>query len=395
MAVELLADKHLRNGPVVTKLIIQIPCFNEETTLPETLADLPREIPGVDCVEWLIVDDGSTDDTMKVARQHGVDHIVRHRRNRGLAFAFRSAIDASLRLGADVIVNTDADNQYCGADIAKLVQPILDQQADIVIGDRQTESIEHFSRSKKLLQKSGSRVVRALSGTDIPDAVSGFRAFSRDAAIQLNIVSSFSYTTESLIQMGRERFAVTSVPIRTNPKTRESRLFRSIPQFLRRSAVTILRAYLMYHPLKVFLALSMFLTVLAVVPIVRLVIDYLAGGGQGHLHSLILAGALMTMGFISFLFGSLADLVSRNRQLLEMTLAKVRRLELSHIDESQRNSLQAHGVDSLERLSTDDLFSNIHYQIESAESLIAELNRTEKIDDTDSQSGSLFAFKRK
>ncbi|MCK5274758.1 MAG: glycosyltransferase family 2 protein, partial [Alphaproteobacteria bacterium] len=216
------------------KLIVQIPCLNEQQTLPETVADIPRKIPGVDKVEVLIIDDGSTDRTVEVAREIGVDHIVRHRNSKGLAPAFRTGIDACLRRGADIIVNTDGDNQYCGADIPALIEPILRGEADIVVGDRQTHKVPHFSPFKKLLQKYGSAVVRRVSRTTVPDAVSGFRAISRDAALHLNIVSPFSYTIEMLIQAGRKKMAVVAVPIRTNAKTRDSRLFKSIPHFLER-----------------------------------------------------------------------------------------------------------------------------------------------------------------
>ena len=311
------------------KLIVQIPCYNEEHTLPETVRDIPRDVAGFDRVEILVVDDGSSDRTVAVARELGVDHIVRHRRNRGLARSFRSGLDAALKAGADVIVNTDGDNQYCGADIAKLVEPIRDGRAEVVIGDRQTHTVAHFSRRKKLLQKLGSWVVRKLSGLDVPDAVSGFRAISREAALQLNILSSFSYTIEMLIQVGRKRIAYASVPIRTNPKTRDSRLFRSIGQFIERSVTTMLRIYAMYQPLRVFSAIGVVLVLAGVVPIVRFLVFYLAGQGDGHVQSLVLGGALLVIGFITFLIGLLADLVSYNRQLLEITLEKVRRLELA------------------------------------------------------------------
>lgn len=227
------------------KLIVQIPCYNEEETLPETVADIPREIPGFDSVEVLIIDDGSSDRTVEVAREIGVDHIVRHKRNLGLARTFRKGIDASLQAGADVIVNTDGDNQYAGADIPKLVEPILAGRADMVIGDRQTDKVAHFSRGKKLLQWLGSGIVRKLAGIWVPDTVSGFRAFSRDVAIQMNIVSPFSYTIETVIQAGKRDMTVQSVPVRTNPKTRESRLFKGIPSFVSRQLTTIVRMYAM------------------------------------------------------------------------------------------------------------------------------------------------------
>ncbi len=310
------------------KLIVQIPCLNEAETLPQTVADIPRRIPGVDTVEILIIDDGSTDRTVEVACEIGVDHIIRHRNRKGLARAFRTGIDSCLRRGADIIVNTDGDNQYCGADIPKLIAPILEGRADIVVGDRETQSVPHFSAFKKFLQKIGSRVVSRVSNTAVPDAVSGFRAMSRDAALHLNIVSPFSYTIEMLIQAGRKYMSVESVPIRTNPKTRESRLFRSIPAFLERSLTTMVRMYSMYRPLKVFFAIGLVITLLGTVPVVRFLYFYLSGDGAGHIQSLVLGGALLVIGIMAFMIGLVADLIGFNRQLLEMTLEKVRRIEL-------------------------------------------------------------------
>ena len=316
------------------KLIVQIPCFNEEETLPQTVADIPREIEGVDTVEILIIDDGSSDRTTDVAREIGVDHIVVNKRNQGLAASFRNGLDACLKLGADIIVNTDGDNQYAGWDIPKLIAPILDGTADIVIGDRQTDRIEHFSKGKKLLQKLGSGLVRSLSGTEVPDAVSGFRAYSRDAALQMNIVSSFSYTIETVIQAGTKQLAVTSVPVETNAKTRESRLFSSIPRFIQRQVDTIVRMYSMYKPLRVFLAIGILLVVIGSIPIARFLFFYFSGDGAGHVQSLILGGTLLILGFVTFLIGLLADLVGFNRRLIEIVLEKVRRLE---IDRNDRN----------------------------------------------------------
>jgi len=310
------------------KLIVQIPCLNEEETLPQTVADIPRNIPGVEKVEILIVDDGSTDRTVQVAREIGVDHIIRHRNRKGLARAFRTGIDSCLRRGADIIVNTDGDNQYIGADIPKLIAPILEGRADIVVGDRQTHTIPHFSIFKKFLQKAGSAVVRRLSNTDVPDAVSGFRAISREAALHLNIVSPFSYTIEMLIQAGRKYMSVTSVPIRTNPKTRDSRLFSSIPRFLERSLTTMVRMYSMYRPLKMFFAIGMLLSLAGAAPVIRFLYFYFTGDGGGHVQSLILGGVLLIIGFMTFMIGLVADLISFNRQLVEITLEKVRRIEL-------------------------------------------------------------------
>src|SRR3954465_12072884 len=235
------------------KLIIQIPCFNEAAQLPETLAQIPRSVPGFDEVEWLVIDDGSADDTVGGARAHGVDHIVRLTNNKGLAAGFQAGLDASLKLGADVIVNTDADNQYFGGDIEKLVAPILAGHADMVIGDRETDQIEHFSPLKKRLQRLGSAVVRRASGTDVPDTTSGFRAYNREAALQMQVVSKFTYTLESIIQAGKMLVAVDHVPIRTNDKTRESRLFPSTASYVRRNGVSIFRIYALYEPLRLFM----------------------------------------------------------------------------------------------------------------------------------------------
>jgi glycosyltransferase involved in cell wall biosynthesis len=310
------------------RLIVQIPCYNEEDTLPQTVADIPREIDGVDKVEILIIDDGSTDRTVEIARKVGVDHIVVNKRNQGLAASFRNGLDMCLKLGADIIVNTDGDNQYAGWDIPKLIAPVLAGTADIVIGDRQTDGIEHFSKGKKLLQKLGSGLVRSLSGTDVPDAVSGFRAYSRDAALQMNIVSTFSYTIETVIQAGSKQLAVTSVAVETNEKTRESRLFSSMPRFVERQVNTIVRMYSMYKPLKVFFVIGLFLVVIGSIPIARFLFYYFSGDGGGHIQSLILGGTLLILGFVTFLIGLLADLVGFNRKLLETALEKIRRLEL-------------------------------------------------------------------
>src|SRR5262245_17345820 len=309
------------------KLIVQIPCFNEEETLARTVADIPRRINGIAAVEVLVIDDGSTDQTIEVARRAGVDHIVRHPNNRGLARSFRTGLDACLRLGADIIVNTDGDNQYAGADIPRLIRPILDGRADIVVGDRQTACLAHFSPMKKWLQALGSRVVRALSATDVPDAVSGFRAISREAALQLNVISRFSYTIETLIQSGRLRLAIASVPVRSNRTERASRLFTSVPRFIGLSAVTMVRTYAMYQPLRVFFYIGLALSLVGLVPVLRFLYLYAIGEGSGHLQSLVLGGALLVIGFITFLIGLVADLISFNRQLLEMVLEKVRSIE--------------------------------------------------------------------
>ena len=310
------------------KLIVQIPCYNEEHTLPQTVADIPREIPGIDKVEILIIDDGSTDKTVEVAEQLSIEHIIRNKKNMGLARTFRRGLDACLKAGADIIVNTDGDNQYAGQDIPKLIQPVMEGSAHIVVGDRQTSKVEHFSRGKKFMQWFGSGIVRKLSGVWIPDAVSGFRAISREAAIRLNILSSFSYTIEMLIQAGRMDMAVTSIPVRTNPKTRDSRLFKSIPKFVERQLTTIVRMYSMYQPLKVFFYLGTILTVLGLIPAFRFLYYYFLGSGGGHIQSLILGAVLLIIGFITYMIGLIADLISFNRQLLEMVLVRVRKLEL-------------------------------------------------------------------
>ncbi len=311
------------------KLIIQIPCFNEEQTLPSTLADLPREIPGIETVEWLVVDDGSTDRTVEVARAGGVDHIVRLTNNRGLAAGFQAGLDACLKLGADVIVNTDADNQYFGGDIPKLVAPILEGQADMVIGNRETDQIEHFSPVKKLLQRWGSAVVRRASDTGVPDTTSGFRAYNREAALQIQVVSKFTYTLESLIQAGKMLVAVDHVAIRTNPKTRESRLFPSTAAYVRRNGVSIFRIYALYEPMRLFLFAA------AIAALVGAVIwgrflwwFFVEDEGSGHIQSLILGSTMFIVAVQFVALGVLGDILAGSRVLQQRILERVRRVEL-------------------------------------------------------------------
>jgi glycosyltransferase involved in cell wall biosynthesis len=311
------------------KLIIQIPCFNEETTLPGTLADLPREIEGIDTVEWLVIDDGSTDRTVEVAREHGVHHIVRLTNNRGLAAAFQAGLDASLKLGADVVVNTDADNQYYGGDIPKLVGPILAGHADMVIGDRNTDQIEHFSPLKKRLQRLGSAVVRRASGTDVPDTTSGFRAYNREAGLQMQVVSKFTYTLESIIQAGKMLVAVDHVPIRTNEQTRESRLFPSMWAYVRRNTVAIFRVYTLYEPLRVFLFAALVTALVGGVIWGRfLYFFFFTDDPGGHIQSLILGSTLFIVAVQFVALGVIGDILAGTRVLQQRALERVRRMEL-------------------------------------------------------------------
>src|SRR3954451_21924154 len=311
------------------KLIIQIPCFNEEHTLPLVLADLPREVDGFDAVEWLIIDDGSSDRTIEVARAGGVDHIVRLTNNKGLAAGFQAGLDACLKLGADVIVNTDGDNQYDGKDIPKLVGPIMAGKADMVVGDREVHKIEHFSPLKITLQRLGSWVVRQASSTEVPDTTSGFRAYNREAAIQMAVVSKFTYTLETIIQAGKLLVAVDHVAIGTNPKTRESRLFPSMWSYVRRNSVSIFRIYAQYEPLKVFMSAATLVGLVAAIVWGRFAYFYIvAGEGKGHVQSLILGAVLFNAAMVLAALGVMGDLLSGQRIMLQRTFERVRRIEL-------------------------------------------------------------------
>lgn len=307
------------------KLIIQIPCFNEEESLPRTFADLPRQIDGIDSIEYLIINDGSTDGTVVVARELGIHHVVSFKQNKGLARGFMAGIDACLRLGADIIVNTDADNQYKGEDIDKLVQPILHHQADIVIGERPIAQTEHFSWMKKRCQGIGSMAVRIASQTDVPDAPSGFRAYSREAALHLNVINEYTYTLETIIQAGRNKAAITSVPIRTNPEMRKSRLFSSMWTYMKKSALVIIRSYMMYKPLRFFGTLGLISIATGIILGIRFLIYYFTGAGEGHVQSLILVSILTLLGVQLIVAGLQADIIAANRKLLEDIQYRVRK----------------------------------------------------------------------
>jgi glycosyltransferase involved in cell wall biosynthesis len=309
------------------KLIIQIPCYNEAETLPITLKELPREVPGFSRVEWLVVNDGSTDNTGEIARKCGVDHIVTFTGNRGLARAFLAGLDAAVRLGADVIVNTDADNQYEAADIPLLTAPILAGEADIVIGARPIDEITSFSTAKKFLQKVGSAVVRFVSKTDIPDAPSGFRAMSREAAMRFNVFNDYTYTLETIIQAGQKSIAITSVPVRVNRELRPSRLVKSIPSYLAKSLVTIVRIFVVYKAFRFFMSVGLMLFGAGLIGGIRFLCYYFSGNGSGHVQSLIFASILLGIGFQTMLTAFLADLLAVNRRLMEDIQYRVKRLE--------------------------------------------------------------------
>ena len=309
------------------KLIIQIPCLNEAETLEIALNDLPKHIDGIDEIEYLIINDGSTDNTVEVAKKWGVNYVVNFTRNKGLAKGFMAGIDACLRNGADIIVNTDADNQYCGEDIEKLVRPILEGKSDIVIGERPIDDTEHFSPLKKKLQHFGSYIVRVASKTDIPDAPSGFRAFSREAAMHLNVMNNYTYTLETIVQAGRTSVAIDSVPIRTNGELRKSRLFHSMFGYVKRSMLTIIRAFLMYRPLTFFSILGLIPFTAGLLLALRFLVFWIGGNGMGHVQSLVLASTLLLLGFMTFILGLQADIIANNRKILEDIQYRVRRLD--------------------------------------------------------------------
>lgn len=312
------------------KLVVQIPCLNEEATLPLVLESIPKKIAGIDHIEILIIDDGSTDKTVEIAKKLGVKHFVFHRTNQGLARSFSDGLDYCLESGADIIVNTDGDNQYSQADIPKLVQPILDGKADIVVGDRQTSTIAHFGPFKRIMQRFGSWIVNKAAKTNVPDTVSGFRAYSKEAAIKMNIINSFSYCTESIIHAGRKRIAVTSVPIRTNPPTRKSRLFKNMWQHMYKTMRVIMKSYFMHEPLKVFVAPGLSLLLLSAIPFIRYMILSLGAANPGrHVQSLLLGVALFTAGLLFCVLGVIADLIKTNRVIAENSLERLKRIQVS------------------------------------------------------------------
>ena len=318
------------------KLIIQIPCLNEAKTLTIALDALPKHIDGIDEIEYLIINDGSQDDTVEVAKEWGVNYVVNFPCNKGLARGFMAGIDACIRNGADIIVNTDADNQYCGEDIEKLVSPILDGKAEIVIGERPIDDIDDFSPLKKKLQHLGSYVVRLASATDIPDAPSGFRAFSKDAAMHLNVVNQYTYTLETIVQAGRNRMAITSVPVRTNPELRKSRLFHSMGSYIKKSMLTIIRAFLMYRPLTFFSVCGLIPFTIGLAYVIRFLIFFARGNGAGHTQSLVFATMLIIIGFMTFILGLQADIIAANRKILEDVQYRVRRMEAAEAEKEIR-----------------------------------------------------------
>lgn len=322
---------------VIMKLIIQIPCYNEEQTLQQTINDLPKKIEGLDEIEYLIINDGSTDRTVEVAKMLGISNIVTFKQNKGLAKGFMAGIDACLHLGADIIVNTDADNQYCGEDIIKIVDPIIRKKADIVIGERPIDSTKHFSWKKKKFQHLGSLVVRMASKTNIPDAPSGFRAYSREAALRINVVNEYTYTLETIIQAGRNKAAITSVPIRTNPEIRKSRLFSSMWAYIKRSSMVIIRSFMMYKPLRFFGTLGIISITIGILIAIRFLIYYFIGDGGGHVQSLILVAILILLGIQSIIAGLQADIIAANRKILEDIQYRVRKFDCNQSLNSDRS----------------------------------------------------------
>ncbi len=309
------------------KLIIQIPCYNEEKSLPVTLKDLPKKVEGFDKVEWLIINDGSTDDTVKIAKENGVDHVVNFTKNQGLARVFMAGLEACITFGADVIINTDADNQYNANDIPKLVKPILDGKADIVIGTRPIAKIKHFSPIKKLLQKLGSWTIRVASNTKVEDAPSGFRAITRDAAMKLNVFNGYTYTLETIIQAGSKNMSIVSVPIRVNEFLRPSRLIKSIPAYIKRSFITIFRIFVVYKPFRFFMTLGIILFIFGLIPGIRFLIYFFIEGGKGHIQSLILSAILLLMGALMSIVALIGELIAVNRRLLEDVQYRIRKIE--------------------------------------------------------------------
>ena len=322
------------------KLIIQIPCYNEAETLEVALNDLPKQIDGIDEIEYLIINDGSKDDTVEVAKKWGVHYVVNFKRNKGLAKGFMAGMDTCLRNGADIIVNTDADNQYCGEDIEKIVRPILDGQADIVIGERPIDETAHFSPLKKKLQHLGSWVVRKASNTEIPDAPSGFRAYSREAALQLNVINEYTYTLEQIVQAGRDKIAITSVPIRTNGELRPSRLFSSMFGYIKKSMLTIIRSYVMYKPLRFFLTLGSIPIIGGILLGIRFLVRYFNGQGAGNIQSLILVSLLVMIGVMIWVVGVLADTIAANRKIMQDVQTRVRKMDYELEELSKKVQLE-------------------------------------------------------
>jgi len=310
------------------KLIIQIPCYNEEQTIEAVTHDLPEKIDAIESIETLVIDDGSTDNTVEKARQAGVDHIISFKTHKGLARAFAAGIERALKLGADIIVNTDGDNQYHGEDIPNLIKPIIKGEADVVVGARRVDDIPHFSFFKKKMQKMGSRIIRKLSKTPVKDATSGFRAFSREAALRINPLTEYSYTIESLVQLGNAKLKIVSVPIRVNPKLRESRLIRNTPSFITRQSTTLFRMYAVYKAYKLFVILGIIVALPGLLGFLRFLYFYLGGDGAGHVQSLIFSAVFVICGFFIAMFGVIAELISSNRKMIEMIIYKIRKLEM-------------------------------------------------------------------